>query len=458
MSARGVWFSLLDRLHADDVMAEVWSEQATVQAWLDVESGLAQAEADVGLVQRTDADLISAACTLGNIDLERLWDQARIVGYPIMPLIRMIDEKLPPGPRGQVHYGATTQDIMDTALSLQLGRSARRLLDLLVSFGDALAQHTQRHAGTVMAARTHAQQAVPTTFGAKFATFLAETTRHARTVERVGREVTVVSLFGAGGTSAALGHNAMEVRHALAKRLALTPIDVPWHVSRDKVTQFGLVCAAIAATCVRFAREIIDLSRSEIREVNEQDGHHRGASSTMPQKANPIACEAIIGFGVTATSTAGSLLRAMEAGHERSAGEWQIEWSGIPLAMWSCASALRLASETAATLRVFPDAMAANLRREGGLLMGEALMMRLAVVIGKERAYDVAYQAAEQARKSGTDLVTECRALLSPEVREQVGTLDIAPDTYLGEAPAICAAAVRDWQATRASLTVEAMT
>jgi 3-carboxy-cis,cis-muconate cycloisomerase len=449
------WFNLLDALHADEIAAEIWGERATVQTWLDVESALAQAHADAGILQRADADQITAACKIENIDLDRLWEQSRIVGYPILPLVRMIAEKLPAGPGGRVHYGATTQDIMDTALCLQLGRAARRLLDLLVDFGDALARQTERHANTVMAARTHGQQAVPTTFGAKVATFLAEITRHAHDVQQVRREAMMVSLFGAGGTNAALGARSEQVRHELARRLDLMPVDVPWHVSRDRVTRFCLTCAGVAATCVRFAREIVDLSRSEIGEVREQDGHLRGASSTMPQKANPITCEAIIGFGVTASSSATSLLRAMEAGHERSAGEWQVEWTAIPVAVGSCASAVRLAAETATTMRVFPDAMSVNLGRDGGLLMGEALMMRLAGVLGRERAHELAYRAAKRARSSGTDLASEFRALLGPEVSEKIGALDIAPDAYLGEAPKICAAAIRDWRATRTLLVTE---
>jgi 3-carboxy-cis,cis-muconate cycloisomerase len=443
-------FNLLDTLYADDVMTGIWSERRTVQTWLDAESALAQAQAEFGVLKQSDADAISAACTLDNVDLVRLWDRARIVGYPILPLVRMITDALPPGPDGRVHYGATTQDIMDTALSVQLKSVTGRLLDLLMEFGDALAGCTERYQHTVMAARTHAQQAVPTTFGAKTATFLAEVTRHVDDVRRTGDDAARVSLFGAGGTNAAAGPESPAVRHALARRLGLHPADVPWHVTRDRVARFGLTCATVSATCVRFAREIVDLSRSEIGEVTEQEGHHRGASSTMPQKANPIASEAIIGQGVSATVAVGGLLRAMEAGHERSAGEWQVEWKVLPAVTGSCASALRLAGETAATLKVFPAAMVANIARDGGLLMAEALMMRLAPLMGRERAHDLAYAAAERARTSGTDLVAESRALLPPDVLAEVGDLDTTPEAYLGEASGICTTALRGWRYARA--------
>lgn len=446
---RVVGFRLLETLYADDVMAGIWSEPETVQAWLDVEAALARSEAAAGVIEDADGEAIAEACRVDGLDLGDLWKRSRVVGYPILPLVRMIAESLPDGPDGRVHYGATTQDIMDTGLSIQLARSTLRLAELLQLCGDALCDCVQRHAGTVMAARTHGQQAVPTTFGAKMAAFLAEVTRHLEELRRAGRGAAAVSLFGGGGTNAALGAQAAQVRHLLAERLGLATVDVPWHVARDRVARFCLICGAIAATCVRFAREVVDLSRSEIGEVAEQEGHHRGASSTMPQKANPIASEAAIGFGVTATTAATAVLRAMEAGHERSAGEWQVEWSAVPNVVCNCASALRLVGETAASLRVFPDAMLANIAHGGDLLMGEAVMMRLAPVLGRERAHDMAYEAADRAKRAGTSLVEECCALLPEDARAAVGDLNVTPQEYLGEADHICQVAVRDWHEVR---------
>ncbi len=439
-------FRLLERLYADDEMLAIWSERGSVQTWLDVEAALAQAQADVGVLERADADAISAVCRLETLDLDLLWERARVVGYPIHPLVRMIRAALPSRPAGRVHHGATTQDVMDTALSLQLGRSGDRLVDLLVSFGSALASLTEDHAGTVMAARTHAQQAVPTTFGAKLAVFLAEVTRHVGEVRRVRDEARVVSLFGAGGTSAASGSRSVQVRAALASRLGLKGADVPWHVARDRVVRFGLTCTTVAGTCVRFAREVVDLSRTEVGEVRERGGPDRGASSTMPQKANPIAAEAVIGFGVTAAGTAGSLLRALEAGHERAAGEWQVEWAALPTAAESCAAALRLSAETASSLEIVPARMAANLAADGGLLMAESLMVRLAPVLGRERAHDFVTAAAQRTRADGSDLVTECRNLLPTEVAHELDNLDLTPQSYVGEAAHICSAAVSRWR------------
>ena len=246
-------FKLLPELFGDGGMADVFSAESTVSAWLRVEAALARAQADAGVLAESEAEAIAGACVLTNIDMERLWREAVNVGYPILPLVRMIAAALPEGPNGRVHYGATTQDIMDSALSLQMGEALDRLLVLLGEFGDALARLVEEHAGTVIAARTHAQQAVPTTFGAKIAVLLAEVTRQRERLRAAARTVRIVSLFGAGGTSAALGAQAATVRKGMAVRLGLRTTDVPWHVARDGVVEFGVACAGVTATAARFA-------------------------------------------------------------------------------------------------------------------------------------------------------------------------------------------------------------
>ena len=181
-----------------------------------------------------------------------------------------------------------------------------------------------------MAGRTHGQQAVPTTLGAKLAIFLRQAARLRADLAAVRPEVCIVSLYGAAGTSAGLGPRAGLVRAEMARRLGLGPGDGPRHAARDGIAAFGAVCARAAALCTRLAREVIDLSRTEIGEIGEAAGHHRGASSTMPQKANPINSESTLGMSVTAATMAGALYRAMEVSQERSAGEWQIEWHVLP--------------------------------------------------------------------------------------------------------------------------------
>ncbi|MFC4010375.1 adenylosuccinate lyase family protein [Nonomuraea purpurea] len=442
-------FKLLPELFGDTAMAEIFSADATVLAWLRTEAALARAQAGAGLISESDARAIAAACVPASVDVERLWEEAVNVGYPILPLVRMIADALPDGPNGRVHYGATTQDIMDTGLALQMGQALDRLAALLGAFGDALARLVSAHAGTVVAARTHAQQAVPTTFGAKTAVLLAEVTRQRERVADAARRVRVVSLFGAGGTSAAMGERSAEVRAGVASLLGLRTTAVPWHVARDGVAEFGVRCASLAATAARFAREVVDLSRTEVGEVREAGGHHRGASSTMPQKANPIGCEAVIGMSGTAGALSSGLFRAMEAGHERAAGEWQVEWYVVPLLAELAAGALATAADVAAGLRVYPEAMRANLGAEGGLIMAEAYMMRLAPALGRERAHDLVYKAAHEARAHGRALADALRDVAGPEDLAGLGALPIPPESYIGDAEAICAAALDAWRNER---------
>lgn len=442
-------FRLLSTLYADEVMCSFWSESSTIETWLRVEAALAVAQGEVGLLTPDEAAQIAAACRMENIDRAALWESTRNVGYPIFPLVRDIAATLPDGPNGRVHYGATTQDIMDTALAIQLRASCNRLIELLHSLGDALADMTTAHAGRLMAARTHAQQAVPTTFGAKMAVFLGEVTRHLDAVRQAGTDVSVVSLFGAGGTNAAMGSRAEQVRAHLADKFGLRNTNTPWHVARDRIARFGTTCATLSATCIRLAREIINLSRTEIGEVREPRLHHRGASSTMPQKANPIYAEAVIGFGISAESAASSLWRAMEAGHERAAGEWQIEWIAVPQVAECTASCVRLTAELTRALEIIPAAMERNLNLDPGLLMSEGLMMRLAERIGRERAHDLLYRAAHTAMRTGQPFADAYRSELGSELTASTTDLGADPMDYIGEALDVCTSTVEEWKRCR---------
>lgn len=430
-------------------MTEIFSEENTVRSWLAVERSLASSQAGLGVLTSEAAEAISEAASAENLDTDELWAQARIVGYPILPLIRQVAAQLPDEASGRLHYGATTQDIMDTALSLQLRRALERLQELLRNLGDALAVQVRDHAATVMAGRSHAQQAVPTTFGAVVATYLAELIRHQERLEECARRACRVSAFGGGGTSAAYGPTAEMMRTRMAADLDLEDASIPWHTARDGVAEFGAVCAMLAGTCGRLAQEIIALSRTEIGEVSEAVGHHRGASSTMPQKANPVLSEAIVGMTATCGPLSAALLRAMESGHERAAGEWQVEWQVVPQLAVLAASALSVASEAAEGLQVYPERMRTNLEADGGALLAEAYMMQFADELGQAGAHDLVYTAVRIARAEGCDLYTA----LCKRRAEDGGppVVRIAPEEYLGEAGAICETALRQWAARSVS-------
>jgi 3-carboxy-cis,cis-muconate cycloisomerase len=442
-------FSMLYQFAGDEDQISIFSDEQTIQAWLDVEAALAKAQGEAGVIDAADAALIEAACTIDNIDREALWKSARNVGYPIFGLVRQVSEHLPEGPNGRVHYGATTQDIMDSGLALQMSRSLAAMDAQLQRLGDLLATIATTHRDTVMPGRTHAQQAVPTSFGATMAVTVEELRRQRERLAHAYETVRVVSLFGAGGTNAAQGPKSVEVRARVAELLGLRDTDVPWHVNRDVIAEYGYVCATICGSLAKLARDVVDLSRSEVAEVFEPYNPHRGASSTMPQKVNPISSELIIGMSATASALLSVFTRVQEAGHQRAAGEWQAEWLAVPTMGTLAGSALDEAIVIAGGMRVNPERMEENLTVDGGLIMAEAQMIQLAQQLGREDAHDLLYEASTLAREKGVVL-----AVALKEVAASAGKSDLLPERlvspadYLGEAGHIVDSAVAAWRAT----------
>ena len=443
-------FSLLWQLAGNEDQLDIYSSDAYIQAMLDTEAALAQAQAKHGVITQEDADAISAAATLENIDRDRLWADAKNVGYPVLGLVRQISDHLPEGPNGRVHYGATTQDIMDTALALQMTRSLDKIDEGLIRLGDALAARAEEHKNSVMPGRTHAQQAIPTTFGATLATLLEQFRRQRERLAQARERVSVVSLFGAGGNNAAQGKTAAAVRKDVAKTLGLRDPQVSWHVERDVLAEYGWVCTTVCGTIAKFGRNIVDLSRTEVAEVFEPYNSHRGASSTMPQKVNPISSELMIGISAITGALSSALPRIQESGHERAAGEWQGEWLLIPTMGNLTGSAIDEAIVVAEGMRVDTERMQRNLDLDGGLIMAEAQMIQLAPALGREKAHDIVYEAATKARETHTHFQEEL-----PLIAREHGIEDLLPDEfvkpedYVGEAHEMVDEAVRRWKANR---------
>lgn len=446
-----VFLPLVD-VFGDEELIRCFSQDSLVGAWLEVERALALAQAEHGVIPAAAAAAIEAMAVPEQIDLGRLNEATLVVGYPILPLLEQLGE-LSDDVARYVHWGATTQDIMDTGLALVCRRALDRVDVLVHTFGEELARLAREHRATVMPGRTHAQPAVPITFGAKTAVLLAELTRHVERLHAARRRLTVVQLFGAAGTAAALGPQSRVVRHSVAERLGLGAVDVPWHTARDSVAEAGFVLAALAGTCGKFAREVVELSRPEIGEVSEEAGYHRGASSTMPQKTNPIGSETVVGMGILAAQHAGALVVALQGTHERSAGEWQTEWDALPLAFAAAGGAVANAGRIAAGLRVYADRMRANLERDGGVIMAEAAMMAVAEVIGRGAAHDAVYNASLLARTERISLREALGRTLGPDILAALPRLDavLDPTAHLGETDEIVTAALHEWaQVTKA--------
>lgn len=443
---RTLFLPLVD-VFGDEEILELFSEDALVEAWLEVERALAAAQSELGVVPVEAAAAIAAEATADKVDLSRLRAQTRVVGYPILPLLEQIKAASSPDVARYLHWGATTQDVMDTGLALTLARALDRVETLERTLGDAIASKAQEHRATVMPGRTHGQHAVPITFGGKLAVWLAELERHLQRLRSARARAAVVQLFGAAGTGAALGPEIRELRRRLAARLSLGTVDVPWHTARDALAEVGFVVAAVGGTCGKIGGEVIELSRPEVGELREAGGHHRGASSTMPQKANPIDSETVVGLSVLAAQQVPALLAAMRARHERSAGEWQVEWDAIPVIVAAGAGALAGAARVVSGLQVFPERMRANLELEGGLIMAEAVMMAAAPVVGRGPAHDLVYQACATARREGLVLADAIRRELGPELVAALPPLEtlLDPTQYLGETDAIVTTALEGW-------------
>jgi 3-carboxy-cis,cis-muconate cycloisomerase len=444
----------LDNVYSDTRMRNIWSLESSISYWLRVESELAGALADADIISSEDARMISQACSLEKIDISRLILESKNVGYPIVSLVSMICEALPADQAGKVHWGATTQDIMDSALVLQVRDSLTDVLQLQKELGNCIANLANTHATTVMAGRTHGKQATPTTFGAKCAVLLHQIISDRSRLLDSYQRISFVSLHGAAGTSAALYPHGIKVRSALARRLGLENTLIPWHVNRSAIVAVGDAISATLQTLTRLAREIIDLSRTEIAELSEGSSLYKGASSTMPQKANPIESESIIGFGISGVTHAMALHRATEAAHERSAGEWQIEWRVLPDIFNCLASALSLAVTMSKNLQVFPDQMRANCTYDGGLLLAEAAMMHIAPQIGRDNAHKLLYEVCRDSRKNQHSFEVTLMENLGEQYQDLFDGFSFNPFDHVGEAPLIALEGAKLWSETATNLSV----
>jgi 3-carboxy-cis,cis-muconate cycloisomerase len=447
-------FMMLESVFGDPEMGEIFSEAAFVEAWLAVERALAASQAELGVIPDEAALAIADAAVADRIDLGSLWAATENVGYPIVPLIDQITEGAPDIVRAYLHWGATTQDIMDTGLALQLGRGLRLVTARVLSLGGAISVLMDSHARAVMPARTHGQQAVPTTFGLKLAVWLEEIGRHVRRLSEAREAAAVVQLFGAAGTAAALGSKSSETRRLLAERLRLTNAHIPWHAARDNLAEVGFVVAAIAASCGKIAREVIELSRTEIGEVSEMPASRHGESSTMPQKVNPVVSEAVVGMSISARHELIGLLVAMQGVHERSAGEWQVEWDSLPSLFTLTAGCVRHTTAVLESLEVRPTRMRANLDADGGAIMAEAAMMALAPHIGRLSAHELVGEACCMARESGATLGVTLSEMLDDDLKGMLPPIPeiLNPDSHLGEAEAVVEAAREGWRLVKADI------
>ena len=422
-------------IFSSDAMREVWSDENRTTKYIDVERALAKVQARLGLIPQEAADEIISHCALDQIDMDRLRQQTERIGYPILGVVTQINQLCRDKLGEYVHWGATTQDITDTATVLQI-REALALVEAdLKTLANALAKLAKEHRLTPVIGRSNLQQAIPVTFGYKMAGILSAVQRHQERLQQLKARVLVGEFAGAAGTLASLETRAMETQAGLCAELGLQQPVIAWHTIRDNIAEVGAFLGLVGGTLGKLSMDVKLMMQTEVGEVFEPFHHGRGSSSTMPQKRNPIASAYIHGAISVVRQHAAALMDAMVADHERSTGPWQIEWIVLPEAFCLMSGALKQARAMLEGLEVDAAAMLRNIELTQGQVMSEAVMMGLGPFIGREFAHDLVYdicRAALKQQRPLLDLLCE-----NAEITKHVDRAALArmcdPANYLGQ-------------------------
>jgi 3-carboxy-cis,cis-muconate cycloisomerase len=386
-------------------MRHVFSDEARTGYYLEIEAALARAQARLGIIPEKAAKEIVRQCRIENIDLARLKQQTERIGYPILGVVQQIVDLCADGLGEWCHWGATTQDITDTAAILQI-RAALDLVEKdMEAIAAALADLSRRYRDTPMAGRSNLQQAVPLTFGFKTAALLAAMQRHRERLAQLRPRVLVGEFGGAVGTLASLGADGLKVQAELMKELGLGQPEIAWHTVRDRIGEVGCFLGLVTGTLGKISMDVKLLMQTEVAEVYEPFHEARGSSSTMPQKRNPISCLYIHSTVALVRQHVAALLEAAVADHERSTGPWEIEWISLPEIFLLASGALAQTRLLVAGLEVDAERMRLNLDLTRGMIVSEAVMMGLAPHLGRQRAHDLVYDICRKVAATGEPLV-----------------------------------------------------
>ena len=414
-------------LHTTDELRHLLGERALVERYLQVEATLAQAQADAGLIPAEAATAI-AQVTVADLDFNALADRMAIVGYPVVGLVEQIASVVPDGLGQFAHWGATTQDIMDTALVLQIQASLDEINMDLIMLVRALHNLAEKYRDTPVAGRSQMQQAVPITFGYRVAGWLSPLLRHIERLSELRPRVEVVQFGGAVGTLASVAPLGLEVRARMAELLSLGNPSVSWHSGRDRIVEVVAWAAQLASSVAKIGNDVALSAQTELGELAEGRVAGGGTSSTMPQKRNPILSQQLMRAGRLTRSYLDLVLDGAMADHDRATAAWALEWNSVAPAVAVAGGAVEAAHRLIEGLEVNTAAMANNLGRTGGAIMAEAVMMRLAGELGRQIAHDRVADMVRESTESGMSF-DEVVMLRSPELADA-----LVPANYLGHA------------------------
>ncbi len=436
MTAVGVSSGIFRDTFSTEPMRRIFADENRVQKYLDIEAALARAQARLGIIPQEACDEICRHCHVREYDFAKMKIQYERIGYPVLPVVQQLVALCRDGLGEWCHWGATTQDITDTATVLQM----REALDLveadIVAISDALAGLARRYRDTPMAGRSNLQQAVPITFGYKVATYLAAFDRHRQRLAELRPRVLVGEFGGAAGTLSSLGSRGLEVQAGLMKELGIGQPAIAWHTVRDTIAEVGCFLGLVTGICGKIAFDVKLMMQTEVEEVYEPFFEGRGSSSTMPQKRNPISSVYITATTSLVRQHVAALLDAMIEDHERATGPWEIEWIAVPEIFSLAAGALAQTLFMVSGLVVDEKKMRANLDITRGLIVSEAVMMGLGPYIGRQYAHDLVYDICRQVVSSGRtllDLLAENQEVAKHLDRPALAKL-CDPANYLGQA------------------------
>jgi 3-carboxy-cis,cis-muconate cycloisomerase len=418
----------------DDLLAAT-SDGAFVQAMLDVESALARVEAELGVVPAQAAREIAARCDASQVNLDELGRAARAGGNPVIPLVAAVRGSLPASARDYLHFGATSQDVLDTASMLIVARALRLIDADLAQLAAGCAALAEAHRTTPMAGRTLLQQALPITFGQKAAGWLVavlDVRAHlAAVVPRLAAQ-----LGGAAGTLASLGDAGPAVLAALAGALGLAEPVLPWPTDRTRVAEVAVALGLVSGAGAKIAWDVALLMQTEVAEVREPASPGRGGSSTLPHKRNPVGAAAVGAAWRHANALVGLLLAGLVQEHERAVGAWQAEWPALGSLLKMAGGIAARVRETVVGLEVSPDAMARNLALTGGVLLSERVVAALAPSLGRDAALAVVQGAGQRCSVGGRTFADEL--LADPALADRLSAAELShlldPLGYLGSA------------------------
>lgn len=422
-------------VYSDPDFAAIFCDRNQLQKWLDVERALALTQAEMGIIPDEAAREIARAARAESFDLDALGRQSRETGHVLVPTIRAL-AALCRGDCGEfVHYGATTQDILDTGLVLQIRDAWQCALARLRSIRAQLLQLALRHKRTPMVARTHGQQALPTTFGYKVAVWVDEIDRHLERFDQAYARVMTGNLTGAVGTLASFGERGLELQRRTLARLGLAAPQTSWHSARDRILDVAGLLVQVAVTIGRIANEVYHLQRTEIDEVREAAPAGKIGSSTMPHKQNPSTIDLISALSRLIRAQMVALTDAAFQQHERDGTAWRIEWAALPeIFVYTGALLARMDEALAAGLDIREQRMRDNLDLLGGRILSERVMLALGERVGKQTAHDLVHEASMRARRD--ELAFADALLADARIRDAFapGALQalLDPVTYTG--------------------------